>query len=231
MPDKKLVLLVEDNEKLNAINRRALTLEGYQVLTALTLGEARAHLDAANPDVIVLDILLPDGNGVDFCREIRETTTAPILFLTSVQGYRQALEGMAAGGDDYLTKPFGIDMLLAKVSAFLRRDAIVRRMQPARRMLSKGALRLDTLSQQAYLHGEDMLLTPKEFALLLLLVQYEGETLGAAQLYAEAWQQPMAGDTNAVKVAISRLRGKLGDTGYGITSTRGAGYCFEAREE
>lgn len=139
--DRALVLLVEDNVDLNDINRRALRLAGYRVLTALTLGQAKAHLERAAPEVIVLDILLPDGNGVDFCRTIREKTAAPILFLTSVKGHEQALAGIAAGGDDYLAKPFSIDMLIVKVSAFLRRDAIVRRMQPSGRILVKGALR------------------------------------------------------------------------------------------
>lgn len=230
MAERAVVLLVEDNEQLNDINRRALERENYRVLTAFTLEEARACLAAAEPDVIILDIMLPDGDGVSFCREIRERIAAPILFLTSVTGYEQTLAGLSAGGDDYLNKPFDLDLLLAKVAAFLRRDGIVRRVRFAGPLV-RGALRLDVTAGRAWLGGEDMELAPKEFAVLLLLVQNEGRAFAAEKLYQEVWKQPMLDDDHSIKNVIYRLRRKLaarnGD--FTITMTRGEGYRFEAK--
>lgn len=191
MNDVKTILLVEDNRHLNKINGSALRLAGYRVLTALTIAGARQHLLQAEPDAIVLDILLPDGSGVDFCREIRQNTAAPILFLTSVTGVEQALEGLRAGGDDYLNKPFHIGLLLARIEAFWRRDEIRQRVKPAE-TLRCGPLTLDLVAGAAFLHGEDMLLTLKEYALLLLLVQNEGKTLAKQAIYAKVWGRPWA---------------------------------------
>lgn len=227
MTDSKTILLVEDNQQLNAINRRALQRAGYRVLTALSLREAEKHLQNYAPDAIILDIMLPDGNGVEFCRKIRQHIAAPILFLTSVSGYEQTLAGLAAGGDDYLHKPFDLDMLLAKVAAFLRRDEIAGRVRTPDRSVVRGALVLDTVAAQAFLEGKDMLLSPKEFALLLLLVRREGETLSAETIYMDVWKQPLFGNTNSLKVAMSRLRKKLDRSDLQITSVRGEGYRFE----
>lgn len=226
--ENKTILLVEDNEHLNKINSRALHMAGYRVLTALNLREARAHLSAAEPDAIVLDILLPDGNGVDFCREIRERTAAPILFLTSVAGVEQALEGLRAGGDDYLNKPFHIELLLERIRAFWRRDEIKTRVQSGNK-LTRGPLELNVTAGQAFLHGRDMLLTQKEFALLLLLVQNEGKTLTRQYLYEKVWNRPVHDDAKPVWVQMSRLRKKLApaeEDGLSLTMSRGEGYCF-----
>lgn len=230
MDRQRTVLLVEDNKHLNKINSRALRLAGYRVLTAHTVREARAQLTAEIPDAIVLDILLPDGNGVDFCREIREFITAPILFLTSVAGVDQALEGLRAGGDDYLNKPFHIELLLARIEAFWRRDELQERIKFTDKLVC-GPLILNTVSGAAFLHGKDMLLTSKEFAVLLLLVRKKGCILTAEQIYQAVWNQPMAGDANAVRVAVSRLRGKLAGSGFGIAVRRGEGYCFGQADE
>lgn len=230
MEREKTILLVEDNEHLNRINSRALQLAGYRVLTALTLARAREWLAEEEPDAIVLDILLPDGNGVDFCREIRERTPAPILFLTSVAGVEQALEGLRAGGDDYLNKPFHMELLLARIEAFWRRDAIRQRVKPAD-TVEHGPLRLDRISGTASLNGRDMLLTGREFSLLLLLMQNEGKTLSPGYLYQTLWNQPLAGDPNAVKIAVSRLRKKLEGSGFGIAVKRGEGYRFGLEDD
>ena len=104
MDNKGLVLLVEDNQALNSSNCRALTLRGYNVLTALTLAEARARLAGAEPDIILLDVALPDGDGISFCREIRGETAAHILFLTAKIEHEDMVLGLQYGGDDYITK-------------------------------------------------------------------------------------------------------------------------------
>lgn len=225
MDKDKYILLVEDNKHLNKINSRALCLAGYRVLTALTLKEAREHLAGTEPDAIILDILLPDGNGVDFCREIREYTAAPILFLTSVSGVEQALAGIRAGGDDYLNKPFHIELLLARIEAFWRRDAIRQRVKPAD-TFTYGPLSLNMAASAASLNGEDMLLTVKEFALLLLLVQNAGKTLSKETIYEKVWGMPMNEDSQALYTVVSRLKKKLEPAGtyLRLAAVRPAGY-------
>ena len=113
--------------------------------------------------------MLPDGSGVEFCREIREKIASPILFLTAVKGHAETMGGLAAGGDDYLEKPFDISMLIAKIGAFIRRDDINRKLQ--KQPLVRGLLSLDLVSSSAYVKGEDLLLSPKEFSLLYFLIQ------------------------------------------------------------
>jgi DNA-binding response OmpR family regulator len=222
----RTVLLVEDNEKLNAINRRALETAGYRVLTALTLAAAREHLAAYNADVILLDVVLPDGDGADFCGEIREKTDAHILFLTSKREHVDKIKGLAVGGDDYITKPFKLDELLLRVTAAMRRRDMEAAKPPVQTM-TVGPLTLDSAAIQAILNGKDLRLSPKEFSVLRLLVQSKGKAISKEALYEAAWNQPMNVDDTAIKTAISRLRRKLGAEGFRITSTRGEGYRFE----
>jgi DNA-binding response OmpR family regulator len=225
----KLILLVEDNKHLNAINKRAMELFGYDVMTALDLAEARKCLARGAPDAIVLDILLPDGNGVDFCREIRSRVSAPILFLTSVEGIERAIEGISAGGDDYLNKPYNLDMLIARIEAFWRRDEIAHRLRPVETIV-RGTLTLDIVSTRAFEGGRDMGLTQKEFALLLVLAQNEGKYLSKEYLYEKVWKQPVTDNVHAVKTHLSQLRKKLTGHGYSISVSRGEGYMFEPAE-
>ena len=140
MPDMATILLVEDDESLNISNRRALDLAGYRVLTALTLNEARAHLDA-QPDVILLDIILPDGDGIDFCEEIQRRVSAHILFLTAKSEQEDRIRGLRSGGDDYIAKPYLLEEMLARVAAAVRRR---------KRLAEQSACRpltLDTVAQ------------------------------------------------------------------------------------
>ena len=118
---KGTVLLVEDNAELNNNNTRSLKLLGYEVFAALTLSAARACLHRVEPDIILLDVVLPDGDGIDFCAEIRGATGAHILFLTSRTEREDILRGLAVGGDDYITKPFSSEELFARVEAAMRR--------------------------------------------------------------------------------------------------------------
>lgn len=227
MPNGKTVLLVEDNKQLNQINQRVLDRAGYRVLTALCLADARECMAIGIPDIILLDIMLPDGDGVAFCQEIRQQTAAPILFLTSVSGYEQTLAGLEAGGDDYLNKPFDLEMLLAKVGAFLRRDEIAKRVRQQPGRIERGSLKLELAGNRATVGDVDLLLTQKEFALLLYFVRHEGELLPSATIYEEVWRQPMVNNVATLKNTTSRLRKKLAGSGFYIVAERGAGYLFE----
>lgn len=226
---KKNILLVEDDPNILRTNRRILEREGFTVLCASTLQEARAKLTQHTPDVLVLDIRLPDGSGLSFCEEIRPTTFAPVLFLTALDEKSEIIEGLVAGGNDYITKPYDVDEFLARVKAQLRLAQINRLAAEQSKTIKRGPLILDTVAMRAYLKGEDMLLSGREFSVLLYLVKNEGKTLSAEQLYEGAWNQSMAGNASALWKCISRLKGKLAvsDGRVALTNLRNEGYMLE----
>jgi DNA-binding response OmpR family regulator len=187
----------------------------------MTLGEAHALIIESAPDVIVLDIMLPDGNGMDFMREIRLTSNIPILLLTGLATPEDIVRGLTEGGDDYLTKPYDFSVLLARVEALMRRAGRF----PD--VIKKGPLHMNVMVGQATLHGDDLLLTQKDFALLLLFIQNEDRAMRAEYLYEKIWQAPLKGDTQATRSAISRLRKKLGGSGYVISFVHNEGSRFE----
>ena len=159
------ILLVEDNPHILRINAEVLGLRGYEVLRASTAAEARGHLQWHPVDLIVLDIMLPDANGLDLCRELKKQYHVPILFLTALGENQDVVEGLRAGGDDYLSKPYDLEVFVARVEARLRER------NDNRRHVSYGCLRLDTVSLTGFVNGQDIQLTQKEFTVLLLLAQ------------------------------------------------------------
>jgi len=224
---KKVILLVEDDINLNKFNRRALETEGYSVCSAGTLEQARGLLEKTAPDLILLDVKLPDGNGFDFCKELRgksHYSAVPVLFLTSVNDNEGELEGLRSGGTDYLRKPYGIELLRIRVANLLKLKENL-----AYQELACGPFKLNMASNRAYLHGADMLLKPKEFLLLLMFIKNERRILNEKHIYKTVWELPM--DNNGtLKKHISELRKKLesGKSGYSINTVYGKGYCFTA---
>ena len=219
-----VILMVEDNEHVRALNCSVLERAGYRVLTAKSLAETRRIL-AGKPGIslVVLDILLPDGNGLAFISELRQSTQAPVLLLSSRRDYEDIVNGLTGGADDYMTKPYRIEELLARIVGLLRRREAM--CPPAE--VARGPLVMDTVAQRGFLFDRDMLLQPREYAILLFLIQNEGRGISAEQLYEAVWKLPAAGNAGAVRTAVSRLRRKLAGSGYTITSGRGSGYCFE----
>ena len=220
MPKAKL-LLIEDNPRIQLANKDMLGLLGYEVAIAMNLAEARACLLAQTPDVVVLDIMLPDGSGLDFLQELRQTTALPVLMLTALGTNEDTVKGLSLGADDYLAKPYAYPVLAARVEALLRRAARVPE------VIRKGRLCFDVTAGVATFDGADLLLSQKEFALLLTLVQNEARFLSAEYLYEKVWKQPMTGDVNALKSTLKRLRAKLEGSGYCIALSKGEGYQFE----
>lgn len=217
----KRILLVEDNEQIMQGNERMLSRRGYEVVSALTLADARKAVEAQMPDLFVLDIMLPDGSGLDFMAELRQYSKVPVLLLTGLTTPEDIVRGLTAGGDDYLPKPYDFGVLLARVEALLRRAQQV----PER--IQKGRLCLDVTADVATLDGADLLLTQKEFALLLIFTQNAGRFISAEYLYEKVWKQPMASDSQAFRKALQRLREKIKDSGWQIEMSRGEGYSFE----
>jgi DNA-binding response OmpR family regulator len=213
--------LIEDNPAVQRNNRAILARRGYRVREASDLAQARASVATEAPDAIILDIMLPDGSGLDFLTELRRDSRIPALVLTALGTPEDIARGLRAGGDDYLPKPYDLDVFLARVEALLRRS----RQVPEAVVV--GSLLLDITAGQAFCNGADLLLTQKEFALLLLLAQNENKTLDAEYLYERIWKRSAVGDTQAVKTVVSRLRTKLARSGYTIVAARGEGYLFE----
>ena len=215
------LLLVEDEPTVQANNKKILERRGYALKQAYTLAEARALIAEEAPRGIILDIQLPDGNGLDLLRELRQTSTVPVLVLTAMGTSQDIINGLESGGDDYLTKPYELTIFLMRVEALLRRAAII----PD--TVEIGSLKLDPSSGKAYMNGDDMFLSQKEYALLQQFIQQPGKLLNAKYLYRKVWGQKMLEDDGSLKVAISKLRSKLTGSGYTITASRGEGYYLE----
>lgn len=224
---KGTLLLVEDNIDLNTANSRALRMRGYEVFTAQTAAQARGHLARAEPDIILLDVMLPDGDGFALCEEIRDKTAAHILFLTAKADHQSMMRGLGGGGDDYITKPFHPEELIMRIEAVMRRRG---RYKTFPQVLCKGPLALDVAAAQAHMGGKNLKLTPKEFSLLFLLMRHHREALSKTTLYQEVWKQPMVGDGEALWQHMSRLKRKLEEASGGmvtIFSARKEGYSLE----
>ena len=217
------ILLVEDNPHIMEINAEALVMEDYAVLKADTGRGCLEMLKTHDVDLIVLDIMLPDADGLALCRQIKARYDIPILFLSALGENQQIIEGLRAGGDDYLPKPYDIGVLLARVEARLR--AAGRK----KRFLSHAGLRLDTVKQTAYFADRDLLLTQKEFLILLTLLQNPHRVVGREALFSAVWGVASAGDHSALHTTVSRLNKKLDGASapLRVAFQRGEGYAVE----
>lgn len=220
--------MIEDDPSILALNEMALGMRGagaLRILKAQTLAQARALLNG-EVDLVLLDLMLPDGSGLEFVQEIRRHTVAPVLMLTAMWEQKNRLEGLRAGGNDYITKPYNVEELCEKVVNMLELlDRAGEREQPNR--VETGRLTLDLVSGRAFAGARDLLLTPKEFALLHYLMRNQGKTVPREMLYTQVWKQPMAGDVSALQKAVSSLRKKLRSDhtlGIDIETVRQMGY-------
>jgi len=230
MPSER-VLVVEDEENLLAALRYNLDKEGYQVLTAV---DGEQGLEAAReekPDLILLDIMLPKLDGFEVCRILRRETNIPIVMLTAKGEEVDRVVGLELGADDYVTKPFSMRELLARVRAMLRRSRIASETHSARgERFQAGDLEIDLVSHTARLGGSPLELKPREFDLLGLLVANTGRALTRDQILERLWGHDYVGDTRTVDVHIRWLREKIeADPGSPkrIITIRGVGYRFE----
>ncbi len=217
------ILLVEDNPHIMAINREALLMENYDVLEAVDGRACMERLAAHDVDLIVLDIMLPDSDGLSLCRSIKRQYDVPILFLSALGENEQIIEGLRAGGDDYLSKPYDLGVLLARVEARLR---AARR---SKRFVSFGKLRLDTVSMIAWAGEKDLLLTQKEFLLLLTLIQRVNGLVSKEELYRKIWGADPGESHGALYTTVSRVNKKMdgAEAGLRVTLHRGEGYALE----
>ena len=216
------VLVVEDETSIASFVALYLKNAGYRVQTAGTGQDALDVLSHDRPDLIVLDLMLPDIDGIEVCRRIRRGSDIPILMLTARDEDVDKIIGLEVGADDYLTKPFNPRELVARVKSILRR-AVPERREPQERQLKHGLLEIDAGRREVRADGKEVQLAPKEFDLLWELLDHKGLVLTRDQLLERVWGYTFAGDTRTVDVHVRQLRRKLGDASP-IVTVWGVGY-------
>jgi DNA-binding response OmpR family regulator len=225
------ILIVEDERNLCHLIRDTLKEQGYGVLLAFDGASALAMAKDTAPDLVILDIMLPGIDGLEVCRRLRQDSIVPILMLTARAEEIDRVLGLELGADDYLTKPFSMRELKARVRALLRRVEMMQITDlPANQVVTTAGLHLDPTSYEARLDDRAIDLTPKEFALLYLLVRHPGRIFSRAYLLDEIWGYEPAAYDRTVDTHVYRLRQKLGAEGeiaQRIVAVRGIGYKFE----
>jgi DNA-binding response OmpR family regulator len=216
------VLVVEDETSIASFVALYLKNAGYRVHTAGTGQDALDSLNHDRPDLVVLDLMLPDIDGIEVCRRIRRSSDIPILMLTARDEDVDKIIGLEVGADDYLTKPFNPRELVARVKSILRR-AVPERREPQERQLTHGQLAIDAGRREVRVDGKEVQLAPKEFDLLWELLDHRGLVLTRDQLLERVWGYTFAGDTRTVDVHVRQLRRKLGDD-CPVATVWGVGY-------
>jgi len=229
------VLVVDDEPNIRELVQVALKFHGCSVTTAATGKEALRQADAAQPDLIVLDVMLPDLDGFEVCRRLRAAgNEVPVIFLTARDTSSDTVTGLALGGDDYVTKPFSVEALVARVRAVLRRASrSAHGGQPDgdEGVLRAGDLELDEARWTVHRAGVPVELSPTEFRLLAYLLRHQGRVLTRAQLLENVWGWDYAGESQIVETYVSYLRRKLDPLGPPMIHTqRGVGYSLRLPE-
>ena len=222
------ILLVEDEKTLADTLRYNLEREGYSVIAVGDGVQALEHARVDQPDLVILDVMLPRLDGFSVCRILRQESDLPIMMLTARQDEIDRIAGLELGADDYVLKPFSLGELLARVRAILRRSD--RRPSNNRQILEAGDLRIDTGSRRAWRAGQEITLSQKEFDLLVCLVRNHGIALSRDVLLERVWGYDFIGDSRTVDVHIRWLREKVeADPSKPafIQTVRGVGYRFE----
>ncbi len=215
------ILIVEDEVNIATPVKTYLERAGFEVAHALTGLDALRMMEETPPNLIVLDLNLPDVDGLEVCRRIRAASQVPIIMVTARDDDVDKIVGLEVGADDYMTKPFNIRELVARVKAILRRAPVAA--QPIGGVLTHGAVSIDRGRHEVTVDGADVQLAPKEFDLLWALLEERGNVLTRDQLLERVWGYTFAGDTRTVDVHVRQLRRKLGDA-CPIVTVWGVGY-------
>ena len=237
MAGRRTILMVEDEASITEPLAEALDREGFDTRVAATVADALKQAGEEMPDLVLLDVMLPDGSGYDVARTLRESSKVPIIMLTARGEETDRIVGLELGADDYVVKPFSAREVAARIRAVLRRtgDAQQQPAAPAKQGPSEiGPVRLDRDRREASVNGNDMDLTRKEFELLELLMREAGSVVSRERLIDEVWDVNWFGSTKTLDVHVSSLRRKLGDDSQNprfIHTVRGVGFRFASADE
>jgi len=201
------VLVVEDDREIRGLLRTALAAEGFEVLTAVSVSEAKALLEHDPPDLLVLDLGLPDGDGAELVRAVRSKSAMPIIVASARDQEAEKIGLLDEGADDYLTKPFGVSELLARIRVALRHRGTT--LQPATTRYARGDLLIDVDAYRVERDGRPLHLTPTEFKLAARLVRAGGRVVTHRQLLADVWGGEHVDDTHYLRLYMGQLRAKL----------------------
>ncbi|MCW2967604.1 MAG: DNA-binding response regulator KdpE [Solirubrobacteraceae bacterium] len=223
-------LLVEDDPNIVDLIRSNLAVRGFDTVVSTDGLQALQLLETEEPDIVLLDLTLPDADGFELCRQIRERSSVAVIVVSARGGERDKITALNMGADDYMTKPFSVDELLARITATLRRTRATGADEPGPPIVTAGDVVIDLASQQVTRQGDPVHLTPTEFALLRELVTERGKLLSHAHLLRRVWGHGYQTETEYVRVYVGRLRAKLEVEGAPpliLTAPR-AGYRFVA---
>jgi two-component system KDP operon response regulator KdpE len=220
--------VVEDDPNIVDLIRSNLAVRGFDTVVSADGSRALQLLDTEQPDIVLLDLMLPEADGFELCRMMRERSGVAIIVVSARGGERDKVTALNMGADDYMTKPFSIEELLARIAATLRRTRPAVPSDDVPQLIDVGALRIDLVAEQVFRRGERVHLTPTEFALLRELATNRGKLLTHAHLLRRVWGRGYETETEYVRVYVRRLRAKLEDDGEApliLTQPR-AGYRF-----
>ena len=230
---RRTILLVEDERSITEPLAAALEREGFEAQVAGTVADALERARELDPDLVLLDVMLPDGSGFDVCRELRQSSKVPIIMLTARGEEADRVVGLELGADDYVVKPFSAREVVARIRAVLRRTETTPEPEPAG-VVEIGEIRLDPAKREVRLAGEPVELSRKEFDLLALLMQNAGTVIKRERLLEDVWDTSWFGSTKTLDVHMSALRRKLGDDSSDpryLHTVRGVGFRFAAADE
>lgn len=226
------VLMIEDDSTIAFGVKYALEQEGFNIDICKDLESGRQNINNKEYNIILLDVMLPDGNGYEFCKEIRQTLDTPIIFLTACDEEVNIVTGLDIGGDDYVTKPFRVRELISRMNAVLRRKG---NNNENKKVVKFGDLSINTLEARVYKNGEEIFLTSVEYKLLLILIQNKNVVLSRTKILEKLWDvtYDFVND-NTLTVYIKRLREKIEDDSTKpkyILTVRGVGYKWDGSEK
>lgn len=224
--DRRVVLMVEDDNKLREVLTKFLSKNDYEVLAAENgkVGLKLFYENSKNLDIVLLDGMLPDIDGVDVLKEIREHSQVPVIMLTARESEEDQLNGLNNGADNYITKPFLMKVLLVHMDKLIQRNG-----NEDTDVIEKGALKLEKQFRKAYINGEFVDTTPKEFDLLVYMCENEKVVLKRENILDVVWGFDYDGDMRTVDTLVKQLRKKMTDKYPYITSVYGVGYRFEVK--
>ncbi|MDB2503841.1 response regulator transcription factor [Gammaproteobacteria bacterium] len=221
------ILIIEDEPDIRKTLEYNISREGYKVVSASSLSEGKEQINSSDFSLILLDLMLPDGSGLDLCREIKsdkDKSSTPIIILTAKDDEVDKVVGFELGADDYVTKPFSVRELILRIKAILKRGESKKETLEVQRQF--GELTMDIDSHEVFVNSEQIILTALEFRLLRQLVDRRGRVQSREQLLSDVWGYNAEVTTRTVDTHIKRLREKLGTMGKYVQTIRGVGYKF-----